>query len=470
MKCDMQPSLSENTKAMLMLTHYFNRSDRKKCKPLTDNGFGYLAHWMNMNRYQPHDLLINERLASFFVDFANEATHGSSKNRLSGSMKGLDKTVSELTKERFESLLSRGMSLSQALEKWQSAGIWVLSRADKAYPSQIKRNLREKSPAILFGTGNINLLNDKGIGFVGSRNCGKSDEAAAVYYVDEINNHGFHVVSGAARGIDSIAMHRSLSNNKMAVGILGDSLFKACGDVQWREYLRNGQLLLLSPFDPEASFGRGENAMQRNKYIYFLSKAVVAICCSGIKNSGTFEGVKENLKHNWCPQFVSCHDSPNTAGNTEILNGFPNTKGRVKVLAQGIAVTPEQSLITLIAPSDKVTKKQQALVSESTATEKLVDNQISKETIFVPVFLKTAALAGFYSDLLNVFKSKKVSDGEVLLSESQILEELSTLVETLGSVAVKKLLKYFQNHKLLICPTRKKAYKIIDIKNNNQIV
>ncbi|MDE1240300.1 DNA-processing protein DprA [Vibrio aestuarianus] len=499
----MQPSLSENTKAMLMLTHYFNRSDRKLCKPLTDNGFGYLAHWMNANGYQPHDLLDNERLESFFADFADEATHFTSKSALSGFMRGLDKTVSEMTRERFESLLSRGMALSQALEKWQSAGIWILSRADKAYPIQIKRNLREKAPAILFGTGNIDLLNYKGIGFVGSRNCGKSDEAAATHYVDEINHHGFQVVSGAAKGIDSIAMHRSLSKNNKAIGILGDSLFKACGDSQWREYLRNGQLLLLSPFDPEASFGRGENAMQRNKYIYFLSEAVVAIC-SGIKNSGTFDGVKENLIAGWCPQFVSCHESPNIAGNTEILNGFPSSKTRVKTVAQAKAITPEESLISLIAPSHNVAEVQLVPENEITTEEvtainnsteafdavdmpadngmevagetlpdelNSTDNQIIGSILSIPAFSGTETLAAFYFDMLDLFKAKQTNDEEkVTLTEAQILDGLSVLVNIIGNAAVKKLLTHFQDHKLLIRQGRAKNYQIIDIENNDQIV
>ncbi|MCG9778068.1 DNA-processing protein DprA [Photobacterium damselae] len=502
MNDNMQPSLSENTKAMLMLTHYFNRSDRKLCKPLTDNGFGYLAHWMNTNSYKPHDLLDNERLESFFADFNDEATHFTSKSALSGFMRGLDKTVSEMTRERFESLLSRGMALSQALEKWQSAGIWILSRADKAYPIQIKRNLREKSPAILFGIGNIDLLNYKGIGFVGSRNCDKSDEAAAIHYVDEINNHGFQVVSGAAKGIDSIAMHRSLSNNNKAIGILGDSLFKACGDSQWREYLRNGQLLLLSPFDPEASFGRGENAMQRNKYIYFLSEAVVAIC-SGVEG-GTISGVKENLVAGWCPQFVSCHDSPNTAGNKEILDGFPSSKTRVKTQAQAKAITPEESLISLIAPNDNVSEVQLTPENEMTtedvtelnnsaeafdsvdmpadnglevAGETLqyelnpADDQTSNDLLSLPAFLGKSSLAGFYFELLDVFKAEQTNDDEkVTLTEDQILERLSVLISMIGKTAVKKLLTHFQDHELLIRQGRAKNYQIIDIENNDQIV
>ncbi|WP_253912548.1 DNA-processing protein DprA [Vibrio sp. B1Z05] len=483
----MQNELSENTKAMLMLTHYFNRSDRSACKPLTDNGFGYLAHWMAANQFQPQDLLDNDRLESFFVEFGDEATHFASKNALSGSMRGLDKTVLEMTKERFQSLLSRGMALSQALEKWQSAGIWIISRADKTYPVQIKYGLREKAPAILFGTGNIDLLNFKGVGFVGSRNCGATDESATITYVDDINQHGLQVVSGAAKGVDSIAMHRSMSNGSNSIGILGDSLFKACGDSQWRSYLKSGQLLLLSPFDPEASFGRGQNAMQRNKYIYFLSEAVVAVC-SGLEG-GTFNGVKENLIANWCPQYISRHDSPNLAGNEEILNGFPSSKTKVKVLTQANSITPMDSLssalgvvgetesnstdtaINIKLDDDSPTPNTTSLSEEElalSASEGLQESSHNDDANSManihPAFCGSETLAFFYFDLLDLFRAKQTNDAShASLSEADILKGLHVLVDIIGKAAVTKLVSHFQSHELLIRPGRAKIYQIVDI-------
>ncbi|MGV2989386.1 DNA-processing protein DprA [Vibrio sp. E150_011] len=485
----MQNELSENTKAMLMLTHYFNRSDRTACKPLTDNGFGYLAHWMAANQFQPQDLLDNDRLESFFVEFGDEATHFASKNALSGFMRSLDKTVSEMTNDRFQSLLSRGMALSQALEKWQSAGIWILSRADKTYPVQIKQGLREKAPAILFGTGNIDLLNFKCVGFVGSRDCGATDESATITYVDNINQHGLQVVSGAAKGVDSIAMHRSMSNGSNSIGILGDSLFKACGDSQWRSYLKSGQLLLLSPFDPEASFGRGQNAMQRNKYIYFLSEAVVAVC-SGLEG-GTFNGVKENLVANWCPQYISRHDSPNLAGNEEILNGFPSSKTKVKVLMQAKSITPMDSLssalgavgetesnstetdtaIDIKSDADSPTPKTASLSEENlalSASEGLQENSHNDDADSManihPAFCGSETLAFFYFDLLDLFRAKQTNDAShASLSEADILKGLHVLVEIIGKAAVTKLVSHFQSHELLIRQGRAKTYQIVDI-------
>ena len=454
----MQPCLSENTKAILMLTHYFNRSDKASCKPLTDNGFGYLAHWMKINQFQPQDLLDHEKLPLFFTQFADETTHFTSKSALSGLMRGLDKTVFEMTEDRIRALLTRGMALSQALEKWQSAGIWILSRAEKAYPKKIKDKLREKAPAILFGTGNIELLHQKGIGFVGSRDCDVKDEIATTTYVDEVINYGCQVISGAAKGIDGIAMHHALSQGHNATGILGHGLYNACGDNQWRSFLKNNQLLLISPFDPEATFGRGHNAMLRNKYIYFLSEAVVAIC-SGIEG-GTISGVKENLVNNWCPQYISKHDSPNLAGNEEILSGFRKSKIKMKLLAQALPITPEQSLLSLMGIQETKTVKVLE-PSNSYAIE-------NSSTILADPGARL--LDQIYQAIFNLFENKQ-NNGEVpvSLTNSEILRGLDAFVSVVGEKAADKLLLYFEQNGLLLCQNNSMdGHKVYQIQEFNK--
>lgn len=65
-------------------------------------------------------------------------------------------------KERLQRLLARGFLLGQVLERWQARSIWVISRADALYPSRFKTRLRDESPALLYGCGDINLI-DKGV-------------------------------------------------------------------------------------------------------------------------------------------------------------------------------------------------------------------------------------------------------------------------------------------------------------------
>ena len=43
-----------------------------------------------------------------------------------------------LDSERLFRLLDRGLLSSQAIDQWQSRGIWIVSRADATYPRRLK--------------------------------------------------------------------------------------------------------------------------------------------------------------------------------------------------------------------------------------------------------------------------------------------------------------------------------------------
>ncbi|MGI2146940.1 DNA-processing protein DprA [Shewanella frigidimarina] len=330
----MNKALSENTKAILLLTSYFNSSELRQFKPLTANGYGYFARWLATFGYKPSDLLEQKKLAEICSQWQQAELHNQVKQKV--NLKSLDRTIADITVERLNALLGRGASMSMALEKWSSAGIWILDRSHPLYPSQVKQALKDQAPAVLFGVGNPALLQNQSIGFVGSRDCQQQDLDATSYYVKTINDLGYQVVSGAAKGIDSHAMLSSLQNGNTSIGVMADSLFKASTNRQWRQYLKDDSLALITPFYPEALF-TGTNAMLRNKYIYLLS-SVTCVVCSG-ETGGTWEGAKENLKQAWVPLLVSSHQINNQPGNQALLNGLPNTK----LVAQPLTLTDSEA-------------------------------------------------------------------------------------------------------------------------------
>ncbi|MCK4451126.1 MAG: DNA-processing protein DprA, partial [Anaerolineae bacterium] len=67
-------------------------------------------------------------------------------------------------------LLGRGGGLAIELERLESLGIWVVTRADAHYPRRLKQRLKHAAPAILFGAGEQALLGQPGLAVVGSRN------------------------------------------------------------------------------------------------------------------------------------------------------------------------------------------------------------------------------------------------------------------------------------------------------------
>jgi predicted Rossmann fold nucleotide-binding protein DprA/Smf involved in DNA uptake len=112
-----------------------------------------------------------------------------------------------------------------------------------------------------------------------------------------------NVVSGGARGIDQAAMRGSLGGGGRAIGVLADNLGRAALNRDHRDLLMNGNLVLVSPFDPSAGFNVG-NAMQRNKLIYALADAALVVS-SDYQKGGTWAGAVEQLdKLHMVPVYV----------------------------------------------------------------------------------------------------------------------------------------------------------------------
>ncbi|MDT4830177.1 dprA: DNA protecting protein DprA [compost metagenome] len=204
---------------------------------------------------------------------------------------------------RLQKLLGRGFLLSQVVERWQARAIWVVSRADAEYPRRLKARLREDAPAVLYGCGDMALLETGGLAVVGSRHV---DDALTDYTMAVgrlAARAGRTLVSGGAKGIDQAAMRGALEGGGKVCGVLADSLEKTTMNREHRNLLLDGQLVLISPYDPSAGFNVG-NAMQRNKLIYALADTSLVVS-SDLNKGGTWTGAVEQLdKLKFVPVFI----------------------------------------------------------------------------------------------------------------------------------------------------------------------
>lgn len=194
---------------------------------------------------------------------------------------------------RLRRLLGRGLLLGQAIERWQARSFWVISRADPNYPRRLKARLRENAPAVLYGCGDINLLNSGGLAVVGSRHVNEALIDYTISVGELAARAGKTLVSGGAKGIDQAAMRGAMEAGGYVVGVLADSLERKSMVREYRNMLRDGQLTLISPYDPNAGFNVG-NAMQRNKLIYALADASLVVS-SDVSKGGTWSGAVEQL-------------------------------------------------------------------------------------------------------------------------------------------------------------------------------
>jgi predicted Rossmann fold nucleotide-binding protein DprA/Smf involved in DNA uptake len=215
----------------------------------------------------------------------------------------LNKCVGIAEVSRIKELLARAFLLSQAIEKWTARSIWVVSRADSEYPKRLKARLKEEAPPVLYGCGDLQLLETGGLAVVGSRNV----DAQLLEFTQDVGaltaESQWTLISGGARGIDVAAMRGASLSGGNVVGVLADDLERAVLARDHREGLLDKKLVFISPFDPAAGFNVG-NAMQRNKIVYALSDAALVVT-SDFEKGGTWAGAVEQLeRHRFVPVFV----------------------------------------------------------------------------------------------------------------------------------------------------------------------
>lgn len=224
-------------------------------------------------------------------------------------------TLSDDYIDRILRLIDRNASLVFELSRLENIGISAITRADKEYPSKLKSVLGNNCPPIFYAAGDMKLLNDRFIGYVGSRTISDDDMEFTKETVSKTAEFGFGVVSGGAKGIDLVSEERSLELGMPVVEFLSDSMLKKIGKGSVIKAIGNGKLLLLSVAKPDAGFNVGI-AMMRNRYIYAQSSGTVVVR-SEYNKGGTWAGAIENLKYRWCKEF--CRNKQTYQGNKALI-------------------------------------------------------------------------------------------------------------------------------------------------------
>lgn len=263
--------VSDDCKATLLLCHEFGEGRLQgDAKPLSTWEYAQLVRFLQELGTRPSAVLQAETAEPI-----------------------LRRLPPDLPANRVRNLLARGLSLSLAMETWRSRGIWVISRADPSYPSRLKDRFRLEAPPVLFGVGNPTFLNSGGLGVFGSRNVDEEGFDFAYKVGTRCADESITVLSGCARGVDWAAMSGSLEAGGLAIGVIAEKLDRASLSVQYRQYIREERLVLISMFAPEAPFTIA-HAKGRDKYTYALSDHALVVSAERDKG-GTWAGATEQL-------------------------------------------------------------------------------------------------------------------------------------------------------------------------------
>lgn len=190
--------------------------------------------------------------------------------------------------QRILRLLDDKELLEYYLHRGARQGCQVLTRVSDGYPMQVRAKLGLDSPGCLWAKGDITLLGRPSVSTVGSRDLRKANRDFACEVGVQAAKQGYVLVSGNARGADTVAQEACLAAGGYVISVVADALEK--------QPLRE-RVLYLS----EDSFDCGftpQRALSRNRVIHsFSSKTFVSQCAE--ETGGTWDGTVKNLKAGW---------------------------------------------------------------------------------------------------------------------------------------------------------------------------
>lgn len=165
--------------------------------------------------------------------------------------------------------------IDNQLEKLDATGIKIITFSNKDYPETLK-NI-EDAPIALYIKGTIQKEDRYAVAVVGSRNYSPYGKLAAEKLSSELSSMGFTIVSGMARGIDTLAHTAAINSGGRSIAVLGSGI-----DVPYPPENRglmeklSASGCVISEFPPGTPPER-ENFPKRNRIISGLSLGVLVV-------------------------------------------------------------------------------------------------------------------------------------------------------------------------------------------------
>lgn len=205
------------------------------------------------------------------------------------------------------------------VEELLDQGYDIIPITSKEYSPTLKANLKYNSPIVLYTKGNKQILHEKSIAIVGSRNANETSLAFTDNVAKKASFEYKVVVSGFAKGVDKQALDSALNYKGQSIIVLPQGITTfASGMKKYYKQIIEGDVLVLSTFHPKSPWSV-ELAMARNSIIYGLASEIYV--AQSDDKGGTWSGVCDGLKKGRMIYVRKPSDKEKCANNTLIGMG-----------------------------------------------------------------------------------------------------------------------------------------------------
>jgi len=181
----------------------------------------------------------------------------------------------------------RQFDLLTELDKLKRNQIYIISRADKNYPRLLKEI--PDPPICLYVKGrkeNLSLVNRPAVAVVGARQASPYGKKLTISFAKVLVQAGAIIVSGLARGIDTVAHQTALIEGGKTIAVLGcgvNVVYPPENRFLYQRIIDRGGLVV-SEFPPGQKTAK-KLFILRNRLISGMTKGVLIV--EGTNHSGT---------------------------------------------------------------------------------------------------------------------------------------------------------------------------------------
>ena len=140
------------------------------------------------------------------------------------------------------------ISPDEEMDRLERAGVSALHWRHPAYPARLKEI--PDPPPVLYVKGSIKPTDERSIAIVGTRKATAYGREAALALASDLARSGITVVSGLARGIDTVAHRATLESKGRTLAVLAnglDRIYPAENASLAQEIIENGALISEHP-------------------------------------------------------------------------------------------------------------------------------------------------------------------------------------------------------------------------------
>lgn len=290
-------------------------------------------------------------------------------------IEGIDLNISREIRESAGKRKIYDIECENFINGAEKKNIKVLSILDEEYPENLRKIF--DSPVLLYYKGKLDASDKYSLSIVGTRNPTEYGKYTCEKFTEKLSKLGIPVVSGFARGIDSIVHNVCLKNNNLTYAVFGcgvDVIYPSDNRKLYSELIERGAVI--SEF-PVSSQPEKVNFPKRNRIISGISLGSLIIE-SGLKGGSVLTAefaIDQNREVFAVPGYIN---SKQSQGTNELIK-----RGQAKLVTEIDDILDELEIKLKPVLNRDVIKKEKKLKEDLSDNERKIYDSISYEPVHI---------------------------------------------------------------------------------------